>query len=155
MALRDIHSASSAMTERRERAFSEDRQVHRRISHLRLKAGSVRRPCVAALRMMRSWKVLGGSRDEFCVCDRCLSLGCNIGLCHAIGCGICLRPPPDAGGDRFLGGGMFLPVALGRGLNRVGGLESLDLLGQFGNARPFLFAWLLGRTGKAGLELVT
>ena len=38
---------------------------------------------------------------------------------------------------------------------RVGGLESLDLLGQFGNARPFLFPWLLGRAGKAGLELVT
>ena len=38
---------------------------------------------------------------------------------------------------------------------RVRGLESLDLLGQFGNARPFLFPWLLGRTGKAGLELVT
>ncbi len=31
---------------------------------------------------------------------------------------------PDADRDRFLGGGMFRPVTLGRGFNRVGGLES-------------------------------
>ena len=66
-----------------------------------------------------------------------------------------LRPSPDAGGDRFLGGGLLLPGSLWRGLDRVGGLDRLDPLGQFGNARPFLFPWLLGRTGKAGLELVT
>ena len=40
----------------------------------------------------------------------------------------------------------FWPVSLGRGFNRVGGLDCLDLLGQFGNARPFLFPRLLGRT---------
>jgi hypothetical protein len=71
-----------------------------------------------------------------------------------IGCRNCLGPPPDAGGDRFLGVGMFLPIALGRALDRVSGFDRLDLLGYFGNARPFLFPWLLGRTGKASLELV-
>ena len=49
----------------------------------------------------------------------------------------------------------FWPDALRRGLDGVGGLERLDPLGQFGNARPFFVAWLMGRGGKAGLELVT
>ncbi len=75
-----------------------------------------------------------------------LSFRCSIGLCPVIGRGKPLRLPPDAGGDRFLGGGMFLSVSLGRGFNRVGGLDCLDLLGQFRNAQPFLFPWLLGRT---------
>ena len=50
---------------------------------------------------------------------------------------------------------MFLSVPLRCRLDAVRGLKSLDLLGQFGNARPFLFPWLLGRAGKASLELVT
>ena len=50
---------------------------------------------------------------------------------------------------------MFAPFSLGRGLNRVGGLDCLDLLGQVGNARPSLFSCLLDRAGKTGLELVT
>ena len=34
-------------------------------------------------------------------------------------------------------------------------LERLDLLGQFGNARPLFVVRLMGRCGKPGLELVT
>lgn len=83
-----------------------------------------------------------------------LGLKCSIGVCHAIGCGNYLRPAANASGDRFLGGELFLPVSLGRGLNRVRGLENLDPLGYFKNARPFVFSRLLGRTGKTSLELV-
>ena len=46
------------------------------------------------------------------LCMDVLSPGCNIRLCHEIGCGTCPRPPANAGGDRFLGGGMFLSVPL-------------------------------------------
>ena len=55
----------------------------------------------------------------------------------------------DAGGDRLLGGGMLLPDALRRGLDAVRGLEGFDPFGQFGNAWPLPFAWLLGRRRKA------
>ena len=75
-----------------------------------------------------------------------LGLRDSIGLCHEIGCGNCLRPTADAGGDRFLGRRLFVPVTLGRGLNRVGSLDCRDLLGQFRNAWPFLFPRFLGRT---------
>ena len=68
-----------------------------------------------------------------------LGLRRKIGLCQRIRRGKCSRPPPDAGGDRFLGARVFLPVSLGRGFNCVGSLDRLDLLGYFGNARPFLF----------------
>ena len=83
-----------------------------------------------------------------------LSLGCNIGLCHEIGCGTCPRPPTNAGGDRFLGGGMFLSVPLRYRLDAVRGLKILDPLTQLGRTRPCIFAWIEGRAGKAGLELV-
>jgi hypothetical protein len=73
----------------------------------------------------------------------------------ASSCRIGLRPAANAGSDRFLGGGVFLSVPLRLGLNRVGGLHGFDLLGQIGNAWPFLFSRLLGRGGKASLELVT
>ena len=78
-----------------------------------------------------------------------------INLNWLIGRGNWLRPPSDAGGDRFLGGGMFLSVSLGRGVDAVRGLKSLDPLTQLGHARPFVFAWLVGRAGKAGFELIT
>ena len=48
-----------------------------------------------------------------------------------------------------------MSVSLGRGLNRVGGHKSLDPLRDFGHTRPFLVPWLLDRTGKPNIELVT
>ena len=84
-----------------------------------------------------------------------VGLPCNIRLCRAIGFGDCLRPPPDAGSDRLFGGGMFLSVPLGRCLNRVLGLKSLDLLGKLADALPVLDFWLWCRGGKAGLELIS
>jgi hypothetical protein len=47
--------------------------------------------------------------------------------------------PADAGGDRFLGGGKFLPFSPWRGLKLVGCLYRVDLLGQLGTDWPFLF----------------
>ena len=61
----------------------------------------------------------------------------------------------DAGGDRFLGGTIASAGPAGRGLDAVRGFHRLDALGQFGNARPFLFPGLMGRGGESGLELVT
>ena len=43
---------------------------------------------------------------------------------------------------------------LRRGLDGVGGFQRLDPLGQFGNGRRRVGAWLRGRAGQAGLELV-
>jgi hypothetical protein len=48
-----------------------------------------------------------------------------------------------------------LPNALWRGLGRVRGFEGLDLLGEFGRARPFLFVWLMSRGGNARHKLIT
>ena len=76
------------------------------------------------------------------------SLGCNIGLCDEIGCGTCPRPPTNAGGDRFLGGGMFLSVTLWCRLDAVRGLKILDPLTQLGRTRPFIFAWIVGLRQK-------
>ena len=39
-------------------------------------------------------------------------------------------------------------------LGHINGDERLDVLGQFGNARPLLRVWLVGRAENAGLELV-
>jgi hypothetical protein len=46
---------------------------------------------------------------------------------------------------------LLLVVSLGRGRD-VGGLESIDLLGQFGNARTSFVARLMSRGGEAGLS---
>ena len=71
-----------------------------------------------------------------------------IGLNRWLGRRNCLRPAADAGGDGLLGGGMLLPDALRRGLDAVGGLERLDLFGQFGNARPVFVVLALSRCRK-------
>jgi hypothetical protein len=56
--------------------------------------------------------------------------------------------------------GASLVGPLGHGLpgnecGAVGGLQGLDLLGQFGNARPRFGSGLGRHSGQAGLELVT
>ena len=42
----------------------------------------------------------------------------------------------DADRDRFLSGVLLLADSLWHGIDAVRGLERLDLLGEFGNARP-------------------
>ena len=66
------------------------------------------------------------------------------------------RPAADAGGDRFLGGGLLLPDALRRRLDAVRGLERLDLSRPSSETLGLGFVALhLSRRRKASLELVT
>ena len=55
----------------------------------------------------------------------------------------------------FLGGGVLLPGALRRALDRVRSLERIDFLSQFGNARRGFAAGRGRRCGKPRFELVT
>ncbi len=98
-----------------------------------------------------SWNVIGGFVDELSVESFAVLYLARfvIGISRWIRRANRLRPAADAGGDGFLGGGLLLPDALRRGLDAVRGLERLDLLGEFGNARPFFVAWLMGRRRKA------
>src|SRR5437870_1493560 len=65
-----------------------------------------------------------------------------------------LQPAANARRNRLFRGRMVVANALGRGLNRVRGLERFDLFGELRNARPRFRARLRVRAGKAGLELV-
>src|SRR5207244_5086883 len=92
----------------------------------------------------------GSGRTKGWPCCLCGSLGLDGGVWAENR----LQPAADTRRDGFLWGATAFADSLWSGLDRLRGLERLDLFGDFGNAPRRFGAWHWVRAGQAGPELV-